>query len=127
MTTDLKIKVKNKQHSIKFEEKSIAWKEKEKAIGLYTPPDKSIGIYKKLGKKKKAIVLLHELIHSIIHLTRKRYLTDRQEESIAYAVSEYLIEYLNKNPKLLDMIIDGTKRRSKKITYKNIKETKKSK
>jgi hypothetical protein len=121
MCKELKVKVRNKIHKIKLEERSDNWKEKEDAIGMYTSSDKLIEIYKKLGRKKKAIVLLHELIHSIIHLTRKRYLTDRQEESIAYAVSENLADFLQKNPELLDQIIDGVKTRSKKVRYKNIK------
>jgi hypothetical protein len=122
MCTKLKVKIRNKEHNVTLEEDPNLPK-KEKAIGLYTSRDKSIEIYKKLGKKKKAIILVHELIHSIIHLTRKRYLTDRQEESIAYAISENLIEYLHKNPELLDKIVEGTKSRSKKVKYKNVKKS----
>lgn len=119
MCTKLKVKIKGKEHKVTLEEQINL---PEEVIGLYIPRDKSIEIYKNLGKKKKAIVLVHELIHSIIHLTRKRYLTNRQEESIAYAISETLIEYLHKNPELLDKIVEGTKRRSKKVKYKNIKK-----
>jgi len=92
------------------------------AFGMYTPSEKTIEVYSRLGSKKKANTIIHELMHSIIHLAKIKFLSERQEESLVGKLADYLCEVFKSNPDILDQFIEGVRVRSGAVRYKTIKK-----
>lgn len=114
------IKVFDKK--IELVEQPLSWSVDNDALGMYTPSEKTIELYKRMGSKKRANTLIHELMHSIIHLAKIRFLSERQEESLVHKLSDYLCEIFKRNPDILDEFIEGIRVRSEAVRYRTIKK-----